>query len=113
MINGRLGESYNIGGRAERTNVSVVESICSILDQRRPRANGARYADLITMVTDRPGHDRRYAIDPDKAERELGWNPQETFESGLTKTVDWYLYNQWWWDPIREANDWAKFNDVN
>lgn len=102
VIRGKVGESYNIGGRAERTNLSVVETICALLDERRPRAGGGRYADLITFVTDRPGHDRRYAIDPSKAERELGWQAQETFETGLARTVDWYLENEWWWRPIRE-----------
>lgn len=100
---GRLGESYNIGGRAERTNLNVVETICFILDKKRPRVNGKSYADLITFVTDRPGHDRRYAIDASKIERELGWKPQETFETGLEKTVQWYLDNTWWWEPIRSA----------
>lgn len=99
---GRIGESYNVGGRAERTNLAVVETICAILDDRRPRVGRRRYRDLISFVTDRPGHDRRYAIDPSKIERELGWIAQETFESGLSKTVDWYLQNEWWWRPIRE-----------
>lgn len=72
------------------------------MDKRRPRKGGALYRDLITFVSDRPGHDRRYAIDPSKAERELGWQATETFESGLAKTVDWYLANDWWWRPIRE-----------
>jgi dTDP-glucose 4,6-dehydratase len=99
---GTVGESYNIGGRAERSNLSVVESICDILDARRPRANGRSRRDLITFVADRPGHDRRYAIDPAKIERELGWRAEESFESGLALTVDWYLENEWWWRPIRE-----------
>ena len=99
---GTVGESYNIGGRAERSNLSVVESICDILDARRPRANGKSRRDLITFVADRPGHDRRYAIDPAKIERELGWRAEESFESGLALTVDWYLENEWWWRPIRE-----------
>ena len=99
---GRPGESYNIGGRAERTNMAVVETICDTLDAKRPRPGGRRYRDLITPVADRPGHDRRYAIDPTKAERELGWAAAETFETGLTRTVDWYLANDWWWQPIRE-----------
>lgn len=100
---GKLGESYNIGGRAERTNLNVVETICSILDKKRPRSNGKSYADLINFVTDRPGHDRRYAIDASKIERELGWKPQETFETGLEKTIQWYLDNGWWWKPIRSG----------
>jgi dTDP-glucose 4,6-dehydratase len=102
LLKGRVGESYNIGCRAERTNLVVVESICALLDERRPRKCGARYSDLIAFVKDRPGHDRRYAIDPSKAERELGWQAAETFETGLARTVDWYLANDWWWRPIRE-----------
>lgn len=100
---GAVGESYNIGGRSQRTNLSVVETICDILDRKRPRADALTYRDLITFVTDRPGHDRRYAIDASKIERELGWIPVETFESGLEKTVQWYLDNAWWWSPIREG----------
>ncbi|MVS97910.1 dTDP-glucose 4,6-dehydratase [Devosia marina] len=96
------GESYNIGGRAERTNLSVVQTICDLLDAKRPRAAGKSYRDLMTFVTDRPGHDRRYAIDASKIERELGWLPVETFDSGLSKTIDWYLANEAWWRPIRE-----------
>jgi dTDP-glucose 4,6-dehydratase len=98
---GRVGESYNIGGRAERTNLAVVETICDLLDARRPRAGGASYRDLITFVTDRPGHDRRYAIDPSRIENELGWRAEQTFETGLARTIDWYLANEWWWQPIR------------
>lgn len=98
---GTPGQSYNIGGRSERSNLSVVQAICDILDSKRPRRHGERYRDLITFVTDRPGHDRRYAIDASKVERELGWRPTETFESGLAKTIDWYLANEWWWSPIR------------
>jgi dTDP-glucose 4,6-dehydratase len=96
------GETYLIGGRAERTNLQVVEAICDLLDERRPRANGEPYRNLITFVTDRPGHDRRYAIDPSKIERELGWRRQERFESGLAKTIDWFLANEEWWRPLRE-----------
>jgi dTDP-glucose 4,6-dehydratase len=102
VLRGKVGESYNIGGRAERTNLSVVEAICSVLEHQKPRAGGKPYSDLITSVPDRPGHDRRYAIDPTKAERELGWQASETFESGLEKTVDWYIHNKGWWGPIRE-----------
>lgn len=100
-LKGNPGESYNIGGRAERTNLSVVETICDILDGKRPRRGDARYRDLITFVADRPGHDRRYAIDSSKIEHDLGWQRQETFETGLARTVDWYLENTWWWQPIR------------
>ncbi|TFI59901.1 dTDP-glucose 4,6-dehydratase [Sphingomonas parva] len=101
LTRGEVGESYNIGGREERTNLSVVETICDLLDARAPLPSGPR-RELIRFVTDRPGHDRRYAIDASKIERELGWRPAETFDSGLAKTVDWYLANEWWWRPIRE-----------
>jgi dTDP-glucose 4,6-dehydratase len=103
MTAGRNGESYNVGGSAERTNLSVVETICDILDEKRPRQGGGSRRELITFVQDRPGHDRRYAIDASKIERELGWQRQETFETGLAKTIDWYLDNEWWWRPIREG----------
>lgn len=102
LKNGKVGESYNIGGNAERTNLSVVQTICSILDKKRPRKNGQRYDQLITYVTDRPGHDRRYAIDATKIRNDLGWEPEETFETGLDKTIHWYLENEWWWKPLRE-----------
>ncbi|MGL4489554.1 MAG: dTDP-glucose 4,6-dehydratase [Rhizobiaceae bacterium] len=101
---GAVGESYNIGGRAERRNIDVVRTICKILDEKRPRRIGKSYADLITMVSDRPGHDRRYAIDASKIERDLGWKATQTFESGLAATIDWYLANEWWWGPIREKD---------
>jgi dTDP-glucose 4,6-dehydratase len=99
---GAPGETYLIGGRAERTNLQVVEAICALLDERRPRASGAPHRDLITYVEDRPGHDRRYAIDPSKIERELGWRAEESFETGLAKTIDWYLGREDWWRPLRE-----------
>ena len=99
---GTPGESYNIGGRSERSNIDVVEAICAVLDRMRPRGQ-EKHRDLIAFVADRPGHDRRYAIDTAKIERELGWSPAETFESGLRKTVLWYLANEWWWRPIREG----------
>ena len=102
LKNGTAGESYNIGGNAERTNLEVVEAICGILDKRIPRSNGQPYRDLITFVADRPGHDRRYAIDAGKIRNDLGWQPTETFESGLQKTIDWYLENEWWWGPLRK-----------
>ena len=104
LTRGRIGESYNIGGKAERTNLIVVETICDVLDRKRPRQGNARHRDLITFVKDRPGHDRRYAIDASKVEAELGWTADETFETGLEKTVDWYLANEWWWRPIRDGN---------
>ncbi len=94
MNQGKLGETYNIGGWNEKTNLEVVQAICAILDELRPQK--APHASLITYVKDRPGHDQRYAIDAGKIERELGWKPQETFESGLRKTVEWYLSNQEW-----------------
>jgi len=99
---GAPGESYNVGGNSERSNLVVVQTICDVLDGMRPRRSGS-YRDLITFVSDRPGHDRRYAIDASKIRRELGWQPSETFESGLAKTVRWYLDNDWWWRPIRDG----------
>lgn len=93
---GRPGETYNIGGRSEMTNLAVVRTICAILDELRPRADGNSYAEQITFVKDRPGHDRRYAINADKIERELGWLPQETFASGIRKTIGWYLAHENW-----------------
>jgi dTDP-glucose 4,6-dehydratase len=100
---GAIGESYNVGGRAERTNLGVVETICDLLDAREPLPDGRGRRSLIAFVTDRPGHDRRYAIDPSKIERELGWRARESFESGIAGTIDWYLANDWWWRPIREG----------
>ncbi len=100
---GEVGESYNVGGRAERTNLAVVETICDLLDARRPLADGRGRRSLIAFVADRPGHDRRYAIDPSKIERDLGWRARESFESGIARTIDWYLGNDWWWRPIREG----------
>jgi dTDP-glucose 4,6-dehydratase len=102
VSDGKPGETYLIGGRAERTNLDVVLTVCRLLDERRPRAGGARYEALIDYVADRPGHDRRYAIDPSKSERELGWSPTESFESGMGKTIDWYLAREDWWRPLRD-----------
>jgi len=93
---GYPGETYNIGGWNEKPNLEVVHTLCKILDELRPRADGKSYAEQITYVTDRPGHDRRYAIDATRIERELGWKPVETFETGIRKTVQWYLDNQAW-----------------
>jgi dTDP-glucose 4,6-dehydratase len=93
---GKLGETYNVGGWNEKANLSVVTTLCGILDDLKPRADGEKYASQITYVKDRPGHDRRYAIDATKLERELGWKPKETFETGIRKTVEWYLDNQAW-----------------
>ncbi|MEO0329223.1 MAG: dTDP-glucose 4,6-dehydratase [Pseudomonadota bacterium] len=104
LTKGEIGETYNIGGRAESTNLEVVRTICKILDELKPRADGKSYSEQIVFVTDRPGHDRRYAIDPTKIETDLGWNSMETFESGFKKTVQWYLENEWWWAPIRETD---------
>ncbi|MBR0457742.1 MAG: dTDP-glucose 4,6-dehydratase [Victivallales bacterium] len=98
---GLPGETYNIGGHNERTNLQVVQTICKILDELRPKQSG-KYEDQITFVTDRPGHDQRYAIDADKLRRELGWRPEENFDTGIRRTVQWYLDNDWWWRPIRE-----------
>ena len=94
------GESYNIGGDAERTNLEVVRSICRLLDEVLPDSPYRPHQQLITFVADRPGHDRRYAMDTTKLRRELGWEPRESFDSGLRKTVAWYLENHWWWEPI-------------
>ncbi len=95
------GETYNIGGHNERTNLEVVRTICRILDELRPKKSGS-YEDQIDFVQDRPGHDLRYAIDPSKLRNTLGWVPETDFDSGIRKTVQWYLDNDWWWRPIRE-----------
>lgn len=100
---GRIGETYNVGGRNERRNIDVVKGICAILDDLRPI--GDPREKLIQFVTDRPGHDARYAIDATKLEKELGWEAQESFETGIEKTVLWYLDNEWWWAPLREGYD--------
>jgi len=92
---GTLGETYNIGGHNEKANINIVRTVCALLDARQPDPAGRRER-LITYVTDRPGHDRRYAIDARKIERELGWRPAETFESGIARTIDWYLANPDW-----------------
>ena len=106
LTRGKIGESYNIGGHNQKTNLEVVNTICAVLDElvpteKNPNTQGVRrYADLIEFVADRPGHDQRYAIDAGKIQRELGWQPLETFESGIRKTVEWYLDNPTWWQPI-------------
>ena len=107
LAGGRVGETYNIGGKSEMRNIEVVHTVCSILDGLRPKAAG-RYADQIEYVTDRPGHDRRYAIDPRKIEAELGWTPIETFESGIRRTVQWYLDQPEWIAHVRDGSyrDW-------
>ena len=96
LADGRVGETYNVGGWNEKANLDVVNTLCEILDSLKPRADGLSYKTQITFVKDRPGHDRRYAIDATKIERELGWKPQETFETGIAKTVAWYLENHSW-----------------
>lgn len=101
---GKVGETYNIGGHNEKTNLEVVHTICALLDELHPAADGKSYADLITYVTDRPGHDARYAIDAAKIQRELGWTPQESFETGLRKTVEWYLEKADWWREVTAAD---------
>jgi dTDP-glucose 4,6-dehydratase len=102
LARGKVGEVYNIGGKNEMQNIEVVRTACAILDELRPRPAGS-YADQITYVKDRPGHDRRYAIDPRKIENELGWQPAETFETGIRKTVQWFLHNGAWVDHIRDG----------
>lgn len=106
VTTGKVGETYNIGGHNERKNVEVVETLCALLEELVPeKPQGvAHYRDLITRVADRPGHDLRYAIDASKIERELGWVPQETFESGIRKTVQWYLNNQSWWQQVLDGS---------
>jgi len=101
---GRAGETYNVGGNAERENIEVVNTICALLDQRRPRADGKPYAEQITFVTDRPGHDRRYAIDAGKLKTELGWEPEHTFDEGIALTVDWYLQHQEWVNAVLDGS---------
>ncbi|QDX30588.1 dTDP-glucose 4,6-dehydratase [Dickeya poaceiphila] len=106
VTTGEVGETYNIGGHNERKNIEVVQTICSLLDELRPEkpAGIRHYAELINHVTDRPGHDLRYAIDASKIYRELGWKPQETFESGIRKTVIWYLANEAWWRSVKDGS---------
>jgi dTDP-glucose 4,6-dehydratase len=98
---GRLGATYIVGGRAPRRNIEVVERICDVLDKLRPTANPRR--SLITFVADRPGHDRRYAIDPSRIETELGWRAEQTFETGIESTIAWYLDREDWWGPLRRG----------
>jgi dTDP-glucose 4,6-dehydratase len=100
---GRLGETYNVGGWNEKPNIEIVQTICRLLDGLRPKPDGSSYASQITYVTDRPGHDRRYAIDARKLEAELGWKPAETFESGIRKTVEWYLANPEWVQHVQSG----------
>lgn len=104
LAQGRVGETYNVGGNAERRNIEVVHAICDLLDQQKPRADGRPYREQISFVEDRPGHDRRYAIDADKLRTELGWQPRHTFEQGIAQTVDWYLRNQTWVDRALDGS---------
>jgi dTDP-glucose 4,6-dehydratase len=101
---GRLGETYNVGGWNEKPNIEVVRTLCALLDELQPRADGQSYASQMTFVKDRPGHDRRYAIDARKLERELGWRPEETFETGLRKTVQWYLAHADWVEEVTSGS---------
>ena len=104
LAKGEIGETYNIGGNNEIKNIDVVTIICSLLDEISPRKNGSSYSDLITFVKDRPGHDFRYAIDAGKIRNDLGWSPNESFETGIRKTIHWYLDNQNWWKTIQDNN---------
>jgi dTDP-glucose 4,6-dehydratase len=104
LEDGRIGETYNVGGNAEHENIVVVKTICAMLDARKPLADGRKRESLITFVKDRPGHDRRYAIDSGKLQAELGWHPTESFETGIAKTVDWYLTNQTWVGRILDGS---------
>jgi dTDP-glucose 4,6-dehydratase len=101
LLNAPAGETYNLGGAAERANLDVVRAICRLLDEALPDSPHRPHERLITFVADRPGHDRRYAMDDSKIRRDLGWRPRESFESGLRRTVLWFLDNRWWWEPIR------------
>lgn len=104
VTEGVVGETYNIGGHNEKQNIEVVKTICNILDELKPQSNGQKYETLITFVKDRPGHDLRYAIDAAKIEKELGWTPQETFETGIRKTVEWYLNNLDWCHRVQDGS---------
>jgi dTDP-glucose 4,6-dehydratase len=104
LAKGRVGETYNVGGDSEKQNIEVVKTICALLDERKPRADGQPYATQIAFVADRPGHDRRYAIDASKLKNELGWEPQYTFERGIAETIDWYLHNQAWVNRVLDGS---------
>ncbi|EYC50340.1 spore coat protein [Hylemonella gracilis str. Niagara R] len=110
LARGRVGETYNVGGWNEKANIDIVKTLCGLLDGLRPRGDGKSYAEQITYVKDRPGHDRRYAIDARKLERELGWKPAETFETGILKTVQWYLQNPDWVAHVQSGayRDWVQ-----
>ena len=109
---GEVGQTYNVGGWNEKANLDVVHAICAILDELRPRGDGKPYSEQVTFVTDRPGHDRRYAIDASKLERELGWKPAETFETGIRRTVSWYLENSGWVATVT-SGEYRKWLDTN
>ncbi|MBS0226999.1 MAG: dTDP-glucose 4,6-dehydratase [Proteobacteria bacterium] len=104
IARGKVGETYNVGGNAEKQNIEVVKTICALLDQRKAKADGSKYETQIIYVQDRPGHDRRYAIDASKLKRELGWEPAHTFEQGIADTVDWYLANQPWVNRVLDGS---------
>ncbi|MBN8265149.1 MAG: GDP-mannose 4,6-dehydratase, partial [Xanthomonadales bacterium] len=104
LAKGRVGETYNVGGNAEMQNIEVVHAICALLDRRRPREDGLPRASQVTHVADRPGHDRRYAIDASKLRDELGWEPAYTFERGIAETVDWYLAHQDWVQRVLDGS---------
>jgi dTDP-glucose 4,6-dehydratase len=101
---GALGETYNVGGWNEKANLDIVHTVCALLDELRPRTDGKNYSEQVAFVTDRPGHDQRYAIDARKIEYDLGWKPAETFETGIRKTVQWYLDNQQWWQAVLDGS---------
>ena len=103
LQHGKIGDTYNIGGHNEIRNIDIVNTICSILDELKPRSNKKSYSELITYVTDRPGHDFRYAIDASKIKTDLGWEPKETFETGIRKTIQWYLDHEDWWRKIQDG----------
>ncbi|MBC8308579.1 MAG: GDP-mannose 4,6-dehydratase [Pelagibacterales bacterium] len=103
LQNGKIGDTYNIGGNNEIQNIEIVSTICTIMDELKPRNNGQRYDQLITYVKDRPGHDFRYAIDASKIKNKLNWEPIESFETGIKKTIEWYLKNEEWWKDIQNS----------
>ena len=113
LAEGRTGETYNIGGNSEKTNVEVVQTICGILDDLRPAQNGLPFSSLIKYISDRPGHDRRYAVDTGKIRRDLSWQPRENFATGMHKTVLWYLNNQEWVNDIAAKSNYQQWLDTN